>query len=238
MLIGALLIPLSIAIAIDLSLFFLVGRTLHDAATRARHRPSDKEALGLEPEQYLSQLKAQCVIVFVLGVAWIYGALINTSSGDSSVFLQYCFAIFVILEGVFVVFFHVVTDKTAKGEACSAWAQSTAGQIMCPHRSRVFPLCAVCSDVALNESSDRRNRHKASAASPGQPSNHGTPSFQRDVTSECTQASDTLTVESLPETAAPTVDNSAVLPRPRAYPVGSRDPLHSFPSQERRQQVP
>lgn len=120
----SVLAPLCVMLFINLVLFCIVVKALHGAANRRRERKFASNTQD-DSASLFRELRAVVVITSVMGLVWIFGAFINTADGDSALFLQYCFAIFATLQGLFIFLFHVVLNPQAKSATSESFHRNT-----------------------------------------------------------------------------------------------------------------
>eukprot|EP00047_Mylnosiga_fluctuans_P022343 m.118152 g.118152 ORF g.118152 m.118152 type:complete len:1458 (+) comp9225_c1_seq2:77-4450(+) len=99
-LIWAFLAPLAACVALNTFLFSIIASAIWNS------RRGSKEDAGLSRHSSLRQLRSCASIFALLGLSWLFGALINTSSGSGSLTLQYLFALFTTLQGFAVFIFN------------------------------------------------------------------------------------------------------------------------------------
>src|SRR5690242_18290711 len=81
-LIGAFLVPLFLAIAINTTLFAIILRRIHLASAERRG------AKGLQSTSKSREVRAAISMFTLMGLSWIFGAFINTGDPDSSLVFQ------------------------------------------------------------------------------------------------------------------------------------------------------
>ena len=109
-LIGGFLVPLAICVALNFGLFIIIVHRLHTAAERRR---SQKE---LETTSFSRELRAAVSIFSLLGLAWLFGSLIDTGDPNSSLAFQYLFALFTTLQGLAIFLLQCVTNDRVREE--------------------------------------------------------------------------------------------------------------------------
>ena len=111
-----MLVPIGIALVINIVLFGVVGMALHrNAVLRRSHRNT-----GGGSREQVHELRGLMCVFVILGLVWIFGVLINTASGTGSLVLQYLFAITATLQGVGIFFFNVYLNTNALAETSKA----------------------------------------------------------------------------------------------------------------------
>eukprot|EP00053_Salpingoeca_punica_P018654 m.183651 g.183651 ORF g.183651 m.183651 type:complete len:1765 (-) comp17477_c2_seq2:663-5957(-) len=114
-LIGGFLIPLGAMVCINVVGFALVFAAVHRTRKRRQQRRSHKDD-DQDFEEKKREIRAAVSLFFLLGVAWVFGALIDTGDGSSSLAFQYIFAITVSLQGFFIFVFHCLGNPHAMEE--------------------------------------------------------------------------------------------------------------------------
>ena len=114
-LVGGFLVPLAIAACINVTLFYRIACSLHRAAQQRRSAGNT----GLKQQTHQRELRAVLSISLLMGMAWLFAALINTNERNSSLVFQYLFAIFVSLQG-FAIFLMQCVFSEAVREALSS----------------------------------------------------------------------------------------------------------------------
>lgn len=90
---------------------------MHKAAAQRRHKQGSGGGAalggaGLAQASWWRELRAAMAVATLLGLAWIFGALVNTGDSNSSLLLQYLFAIFTTLQGFSIFLFYCIfNDK-------------------------------------------------------------------------------------------------------------------------------
>ena len=103
MLYAAFLMPLGLVLIANIVLFYLIVGVL-----RADILNRKKDVKGLHQVSSYKEIKAYASQFTLLGLAWVFGALVDTTSPSSSLGLQYLFAIFCAFQGCFLFFFQVL----------------------------------------------------------------------------------------------------------------------------------
>jgi hypothetical protein len=117
--VGGFLLPLAVAVTTNIILFTRIIFALHKASQKRRVNAS-----SLKQQSQAQELRAVITVSVLLGLAWLFAALIDTGEETSSLLFQYLFAIFVTLQGFAIFFFQCVfsesvSDATKKSSSRS-----------------------------------------------------------------------------------------------------------------------
>ena len=125
--------PLAVVMGLNIVLFAVILRALL-RATRGRRTGN----FAKEHNQYWRELRAGCSVFAVLGLSWIFGAIIQID-GTSSLAFEYLFAIFTTLQGFAIFVFHCLMNKQLTDEFSALFKSSSSGSrsISCC-RARAF----------------------------------------------------------------------------------------------------
>lgn len=107
---GAFIGPLCLAMAVNVVAFVLIMNALLQASRARNQGPGLKQ----DDNQRWRELRATMSIFAVLGLGWIFGALINTGPSASSLPFQYIFTAFTTLQGFAIFIFHCVLNKQVR----------------------------------------------------------------------------------------------------------------------------
>jgi hypothetical protein len=124
-LIAGFLAPLAVMVTANIVGFCFVFASIHRTRKRRQQRRSDQN-LELDHEEKIRELKAAVSLFFLLGVSWVFGALIDTGDGDSSLAFQYIFAITVTLQGFVIFIFHCLANPYAMDEYRNSFSGSNS----------------------------------------------------------------------------------------------------------------
>ena len=105
------MVPLIVAMVINLTLFFLIVKTLIHASRMRNKRGS---SLAQDENHHWRELRAVFSVSVLLGLSWIFGALINVGGSSSSLVFQYLFAITTTLQGFAVFIFHGLLNQQVR----------------------------------------------------------------------------------------------------------------------------
>ena len=107
---GAFIGPLCVAMLINICAFVMIMRALL-AASRARSKGS---GMAHDRNRQWRELRAAVSIFVVLGLGWIFGALINTGSSATSEVFQYLFTALTTLQGFAIFIFHCLLNDNVR----------------------------------------------------------------------------------------------------------------------------
>eukprot|EP00051_Salpingoeca_urceolata_P033179 m.19389 g.19389 ORF g.19389 m.19389 type:complete len:1907 (+) comp5931_c0_seq1:735-6455(+) len=116
-LVGAFLAPLAVMLLANFVFFGFIFRAIEQSSSRARRRSSGSSSDEIRNlKQKLGEARAAVSLVFLLGLGWIFGALIDTGDTASSVTFQYLFAIFATGQGLALFVFYCLLNPKVKEE--------------------------------------------------------------------------------------------------------------------------
>jgi hypothetical protein len=108
-LVGGFLLPLAVAVTTNIILFTRIIFALHKASQKRRVNAS-----SLKQQSQAQELRAVITVSVLLGLAWLFAALIDTGEETSSLLFQYLFAIFVTLQGFAIFLFQCVLSESVR----------------------------------------------------------------------------------------------------------------------------
>lgn len=103
--------PLCVSLLLNLLFFAAVMRVMHRAAGQRRGGPTSK---GLAQSSWQRELRAAAAVATLLGLSWVFGALVSTNDTTTSLLFQYIFAICTTLQGFSVFLFYCVFNDGAR----------------------------------------------------------------------------------------------------------------------------
>ena len=112
-LLGAFMAPLAVAMVINFVVFGFVLRSLHTSIVQHRKR-SSFASVPPKQRQDFRKTRATVALVCLLGLAWLFGGLINPGDASAGLAFQYLFALFVTLQGFGIFLFHCLLNEQVR----------------------------------------------------------------------------------------------------------------------------
>ncbi len=117
---------------INCVLFVSILQALHRAVSARQQKGNGTQ--GLQTQSRRKEVQAAISVFFLLGLSWVFGALIDTGNDSTNLLFQYLFAIFVTLQG-FVIFLMYCVFNDSVRDAVREASRSVAGSSGPSHSS-------------------------------------------------------------------------------------------------------
>jgi hypothetical protein len=134
---------------VNVVLFIVVMRSLlHASSTR-----KSSGGLAKDLSQRWTELRAMASIFMVLGLSWVFGALVNVGNPTASLVFEYIFAICAALQGFFIFIFHCIKNQQVRDEISSMISPATRSSMVPPSKR-----------TAPSKNTDESSKHAESHA--------------------------------------------------------------------------